>query len=213
VAGLVTEGWERGGVQVTLRRPTPIDTPLVLLELEAGRRSLMHGETLIAEVEPAILELELPPAVSLDAARSAEARSPAHYGERGAHPPCFGCSKLRADGLRIFVGPTEVGGEPIVAGSFDTRPFRAADGSLPRVIALAALDCPGAFAFIAAGTRAGLLGRIVLESHAEIPADEHLVVTGRQLGQDGRKLFAGTALYDPRGTLLASAKSTWFQMG
>lgn len=209
VAGLLTEGYA-GAAQVTLRRPTPIDTTLEVRELPGDKRALMHAETLIAEAEPAALELELPPAVSLEDARGAEAASPAHYGEHGVHPRCFGCGKLRADGLRVFVGPLEVQGQRIVAGSFDTTPFRASDGSLPHAIVIAALDCPGAFAFLAEQVRVGLLGRIVFERYAPAPADEQLIVTGNRLGRDGRKLFAGTALYDPRGTLLAAAKATWF---
>jgi hypothetical protein len=174
------------------------------------KRALMHGENLIAEAEPALLDFDLPPPVSLEDARAAEAGSPAHYNETGVHPRCFGCGNLRQDGLRIFVGPIQAQGQSIVAGRFDTTPFREADGSLPRAIVLAALDCPGAFAFIVDQARVGLLGRIVFESYAPVPVDEQLIVTANRLGKDGRKHFAGTALYDPRGTLLAAAKATWF---
>ena len=40
------------------------------------------------------------------------------------------------------------------------------------------------------------------------PGDE-LVVAGWPLGVDGRKLYAGTALFTPDGELLALARQTW----
>jgi hypothetical protein len=76
--------------------------------------------------------------------------------------------------------------------------------------ALAALDCAGAFAFIVDGVRAGLLGRIVLAMHREVRAEQELIVTGWQIGRDGKKLLAGTALFTADGELCASAKATWF---
>jgi hypothetical protein len=35
------------------------------------------------------------------------------------------------------------------------------------------------------------------------------VVIGWSLGEDGRKRYAGSALFDEAGTLLAAARSTW----
>jgi hypothetical protein len=75
---------------------------------------------------------------------------------------------------------------------------------------VAALDCPGAFAFIAGGVRAGLLGRIVVERYADVAVGEEHLVTGWQVGTEGRKMFAGTALFGPDGSLRAAAKATWF---
>jgi hypothetical protein len=75
---------------------------------------------------------------------------------------------------------------------------------------VAALDCPGAFAFISDGRPAGLLGRIVFAQHHPVDAAATHVVTGWQIGIDGRKHLAGTALFAPDGTLLAAARATWF---
>jgi hypothetical protein len=33
------------------------------------------------------------------------------------------------------------------------------------------------------------------------------------VGREGRKMFAGTALSDPHGRVLARAAATWFSMG
>jgi hypothetical protein len=213
VAGLFAERMP-GCVQVTLRRPIPLDERLQLVESEGGKLALFAGEALIADAEPAVLELEVPRPPTLEQAVAAEAGSPSHRGERGVHPICFGCGQARTpgDALRIFVGPCEVDGKPLVAGGF--RPgasFAGPDGVVPRLYVLAALDCPGAFAFIAGDVRAGLLGRIVFESYREVRADADYIVTGWQVGSEGRKLFAGTALFDARGELCAAARAVWFQ--
>jgi hypothetical protein len=215
VAGLFAQRTP-GAVQVTLRRPTPLDQPVELVDLGEGRWSLRTGEEVIAESEPSTLEIEVPPPPTIDAARAAEAGSPSFYNDgMGVHPTCFGCGNRReeGDGLRVFVGPVEVDGHRQVAGTWTPAPaFVGDDGLVDTQWVLAALDCPGAFAFIAEDTRAGLLGRIVFEQYGPVRGDATYVVTGWQAGQDGRKLFAGTALFDGEGTLLAAAKATWFQM-
>jgi len=219
VAGLLVDhvgGATGRPVEITLRRPVPLDSDLELVDTGAGSAELRRGDELIAEAKPAddgsiVRELDVPPAPTVDDARSAEGGSPSLYDNgRGVHPICFGCGNCRDDGegLQVFAGPVEVDGRRQVAGVW--RPGsaeRTTDGWI-----LAALDCPGAFAFIAEGTRAGLLGRIVFErfdATAIDPSAEH-VVTGWQIGVDGRKMFAGTALFGGDGRLLAAAKATWF---
>jgi hypothetical protein len=204
-----------GAVQVTLRRPTPLDQVLELTDEGDGRFALHHRGELIADSQPASLDLEVPSPPSWEQAHEAESASPAFYNESGVHPTCFGCGNRRAsgDGLRIFVGPVEVGDQPQVAGTWRPEgPFASPDGTVDPLWILAALDCPGAFAFIVDEVRAGLLGRIVFEQFASVQADADHIVTGWQVGQEGRKLFAGTALFDRDGRCLAAAKATWFQM-
>ena len=209
VAGLLAERVE-GPVQVTLRRPIPLDVPLDLVDLDGGRVELRRGDELLVEAEPSTLDLDVPPAPTLAAARAAEAGSPSHYEGRGVHPTCFGCGVGRDNGLRVFVGPVTVEGSEQVAGTWDTAPFTDPDGTVARRWVLAALDCPGAFAFISREVGAGLLGRIVFEQRREVPPGRETIVTGWQIGTDGRKLFAGTALFDDAGILLAAARATWF---
>ena len=215
VAGLLAEELGTPVVQVTLRKPTPLDRPLTLQRAEGqgGAARLLDAEQLIAEAVPAELELAVPRPPTLAAAAAAEAGSPSHYGERGVHPTCFGCSRLRepGDGLRVFVGPCEVEGQRMVAARWTPGASFADDrGDVRAVYALAALDCAGAFAFIVDNARAGLLGRIVLAQHRKVRADQDLIVTGWQIGRDGKKLLAGTALFTADGELCASAKATWF---
>jgi hypothetical protein len=211
VAGLLATRLTAAGgppVQVTLRRPVPLDVPLDLVEAD-GRAELRRGDELIVEAETVPeggLDLDVPAPPTIDEARAAEAGSPSHYNEgRGVHPTCFGCGAQRPDqdGLRIFVGPTADASQVAAV-------WRPEADQTDALWVLAALDCPGAFAFISAGTRAGLLGRIVFQQQGEVVPGQDHVVTGWQIGSEGRKMFAGTALFDDHGTLVASAKATWF---
>ena len=220
VAGALVDrvgGAQDRPVQVTLRRPVPLDTPLDVVPNEAGGGiELRRDGEVVAEAGPAddltvIRSMDVPPPPSLDAARAAATDSPSLYDNgRGVHPICFGCGNRRDDdeGLQVFAGPVEVDGRRQVAGVWRPRhEDRTTDGWI-----LAALDCPGAFAFIADGTRAGLLGRIVFQRFEAAPLDpdEDHVVTGWQIGVEGRKMFAGTALFDQSGRCLGAAKATWF---
>jgi len=211
VAGLFAAGAD-GAVQVTLRRPIPLDTALRLEDLGEGRRELRQGDDLLAEAEPVVLSLDVPAPPTLSEAQAAEAESPSHRGG-GVHPACFGCGVGRdaGDGLRIAAGPVRAGGASQVAATW--RPgssFSDADGIVLPQFVVAALDCPGAFAFIVDGRPAGLLGRIVFDLHHPAAAGDTHVVTGWQIGIEGRKHFAGTALFAPDGSLLAAARATWF---
>lgn len=211
VAGLFATDAD-GPIQVTLRRPTPLDTPLELVDLGEGRYELRQGDEVIAAAQPTTFELEVPAAPSIDAARAAEAGSPSHRDGRGVHGPCFGCgNRPEGEGLRVFAGPLTVDDRPLVAGTWrPTADTVGADGTVDPKWVLAALDCPGAFAFIVDDMRAGLLGRIQFAQHAPVPGDADLVVFGWQVGIDGKKMFAGTAVADADGTVLATALATWF---
>ncbi|QYG94923.1 hypothetical protein HC251_22480 [Iamia sp. SCSIO 61187] len=211
VAGLLTGRWP-GAVEVTLRRATPLDTPLRLDEQDPSRSSLWHGDDLVAEAVPTDLVLDVPRPPTRDEAAAAEAGSPARQGP-GVHPTCFGCGLARTDGhgLRIAAGPVPGSDGDQVAAVWRPDPGAAGpDGWVDGRIVVAALDCPGAFAFIAAGEPAGLLGRITVRRDAPVPADQDLIVTGWRIGSDGRKLLAGTALFSTSGELLAAAKAVWF---
>ncbi len=203
-----------GAVQVTLRRATPVGVDLTIEVSDDGTVVLSHDGELVAEAEPAVLDLDVPPVPGIDAARAAEAGSPSYWNEIGVHPICLGCGLARDDdeGLGIAVGPLEVDGQEQVAAVWRPTPaMAAADGTVDPQWVLAALDCPGAMAFIARGTFAGLLGRITFEQTAPAHVGVDHVVTGWQIDRDGRKLFAGTALATADGTVLARARATWFE--
>lgn len=208
VAGLFTD-LVPGAVQVTLRRPTPLDVELEIGDLGAGRFELRQGPDVIAEAEPAVLDIDPPAPPAIADVRVAEPQSPARYNGTGVHPTCFGCALGRepGDGLRVAAAPV---GEQVAAVWHPGPAWSEPDGTVRAHWILAALDCPGAFAFIVGEQPAGLLGRIVFEQYAPARADADHVVTGWKIGQDGRKLLAGTALFTAGGELLAAAKATWF---
>ncbi len=213
VAGLLARHVD-GAVQVTLRRATPVGVELTVEERADGVVALSHDGELIAEAEPATLDLDVPPVPDVDAARAAEEGSPSHWNELGVHPICLGCGLARDDdeGLGIAVGPLEVDGREQVAAVWrPTDAMTGPDGGVDPLWVLAALDCPGAMAFIARGTFAGLLGRIVFDQTGRAEVGQDHVVTGWQIDRDGRKLFAGTALATADGTVLARARATWFE--
>ena len=126
-------------VEVTLRRPPPLDQNLEVRRLDRGGVALRDGETLIAEAFPASVNIEAPEPVSL---ADAEMAAESYFGFR-EHPflSCFGCSPQRAegDGLRIFPGWVE--GRGIVAGPWTPDVSLASDdGNVRPEFAWAALD-------------------------------------------------------------------------
>jgi hypothetical protein len=114
---------------------------------------------------------------------------------------CFSCGMRPEDGLCIHVGP--------VAGrDLQAAPWTARDVS-PEVV-WAAIDCAGAYAVGGPGRGEVVLGRMAAEI-LRLPAErEQCVVAAWPLGEDGRKLHAGTALFSADdGELLAIARQTW----
>ncbi len=186
-----------GVVEVTLRLPPPLDRPL-LVERLGDTVHLYDAGALVAEARPASLDLEVPDPVSLGEAEEARRR---HL--RGFSPEfgeCFVCG-IRDDGLAIHVGA--------VAGR---EPLHAAPAALPDAapeLVWAAIDCPGAYAVGADGRGDIVLGRMTARVGRVPAAGEPCVAAAWPLGEDRRKLFAGTALFAADGELLALAQQTW----
>ena len=107
------------------------------------------------------------------------------------------------DGLCIHVGP--VGGREEIHAA----PWTAREAS-PEVV-WAAIDCAGAYAVGGPGRGEVVLGRMTAEIR-RLPAEgEQCVVVSWPLGEEGRKLHAGTALLAADGEVLAVARQTWIQ--
>jgi hypothetical protein len=188
-------------VEVTLRLPPPLERPLSV-ECDGDRTLLLDDGTLVAEAVPAELTLEPPAPVSLAEAASASERSVVTWPD--AFRQCFVCGiREEHDGLEIRVGPV-AGREPLHAA-----PWIASQPS--REVVWAAIDCPGAYAVGAEGRGEVVLGRMAARV-LRVPDDgEPCVVVSWPLGTDGRKLYAGTALYAEDGELLALARQTWIE--
>jgi len=191
---------EAEDVEVTLRRPPPLERSLIV------RRDdrvvvLLDGDAVVAEACAATVILEpAPPAVSLDEAETARER---HL--RGWSPEfgeCFVCGERSSgDGLGIRVGSV-LGREPVHAA-----PWTPSESASEMV--WAAIDCPGAYAVGAEGRGEVVLGRMTARVIRVPEAGEPCVVTAWPEAEEGRKLFAGTALFAGDGELLALARQVW----
>jgi hypothetical protein len=187
-----------GGAEVTLRMPPPLERPLDV-ERDDDRLLVWDGESLVAEAIPATLELDVPVSPSWEAAEAASARYPGLV--EHAFPRCFVCGPARepGDGLRVFAGPL---GDGRFAATW--TPSEVA----PELV-WAALDCPGAIAVGFPERGETLLGRFVVAIEGLPARGERCVVVAWPLGEEGRKLYAGTALYGEDGRPLARARATW----
>ena len=197
-AGLVASA-VTGPAEVTLRLPPPLGVPLELRR-EAGRALLLDGHAVVAEGRPADPGLE-PPAPPTWGEASAAAAGAGSF-DAPEFAECFVCgTRPEHDGLEIHAGAV-AGRDGLVAAPWVAR-------EVAREVVWAAIDCPGGYA-IAAGERGEpLLGRITARL-SRLPRDgERCVVVGWPLGEEGRKLFAGTALYGEGGDVLAVARQTW----
>jgi hypothetical protein len=203
-SGLAAAGMT-GAVEVTLRKPLPLDRPL---RLEHGDPVVLRdGDDIVVEARPTPLELDVPPPPSFE---RAEAMSRRFAGfESHAFPTCFVCGPERApgDGLRIFAGRES---DDAVVGAPWVPDLSLADelGRVRPEFLWAALDCPGYFAVAGRGEPA-VLGRMAAEVDPAVTPGERCVLVAWRLGRAGRKLTAGTALYDGAGTLRGRALQTW----
>jgi hypothetical protein len=71
----------------------------------------------------------------------------------------------------------------------------------------AALDCAGYFA--AGHPDFAVLGQICAELPLPLTAAERYLVLGWSIAREGRKIFAGTALFDERGVLRGKSRQVW----
>jgi len=93
-------------VEVSLRRPVPLDTPLDVMCENEGSVRVLDGEALIAEARSAPeLEVEVPAPVSPHEARLAAA---GYRGRSdGLFSRCFVCGRAREDAFGVFAGAVE----------------------------------------------------------------------------------------------------------
>ena len=188
-------------VEVTLRLPPPLERRLAVRR-EGEAALLVDTDTVVAEGRPAVLDLDLPGPVSMADACTARERH-VRVGEP-AFAECFTCGiRDEGDGLGVYAGAVP-----------DREPLHAApvtfSDTAPELV-WAAIDCPGAYAVGAAGRGAVVLGRMTARVERLPEPGEECVVLAWPLGEDGRKLFAGTALYDDDGELLAVARQVWIE--
>ncbi|MBS0334331.1 MAG: hypothetical protein JSS35_16305 [Proteobacteria bacterium] len=205
-----------GPVTAVLRARVPLDTDLDL-KIEGNLAELTDADGgVVGKAGPgdAAVLPEPPAPPSLEAARAASERYPAH--QERMHPICFTCGPDRAegDGLRVFPGQVEgaPAGQVACVWTPDAA-FADAGGLMPVEVIWAALDCPGFFAWVVREGRHGaLLGTMTGEVIRRPKAGEPTIVLAWPLAREGRKETAGVALFSADGQLMARAHQVWVTM-
>jgi hypothetical protein len=210
LAALLAQHRDDDAVEVTLRRPVPLDRALAVAAAPSGGIVLRDGDAVLAEARQATLVLDAPTPPDFAAA---EAAARAYLGFTGhAVSGCFVCGPARGagDGLRIFAGP--LGDGRVAAPWIPDASLADAEGFVSSEFVWAVLDCPGAFALMGRQRRAMLLGRLTARLAGRIRAGERSIVIAWPIATDGRRQIAGSAVFTEAGALRGLAQATWFEV-
>lgn len=192
--------------RVRLMLPPPMEVDLDLhIDTDSARLANSGGPVAEAVSVPSdsLSDATIDP-VGPDEARAAETS----YRGLVNHPfpGCFVCGPANAEGLRLKPGP--VGDGRTACSWHPAADLTGDDGLVDPVYLWAALDCPGGWAIDLEG-RPSVLGQMSACIDARPPAGEACVVMGRVLGEEGRKTYTASTLYDADGRVLARARHTW----
>jgi hypothetical protein len=213
VAGSLARLLAAESVSVSLRAPAPLVLPLSVRWRDDGTVTLDNDGTLIAEAARAPLELDVPRAPNPEEAAAAgmlAQKMTAHQGANVPYAHCFGCGLARSDGLRIVPGP--VGDNGIVATSWTPPLWTAGNGNQLSVeTTWTALDCSAGFAWMPRlpASTAIVTARITAVIDQPLQAGHRYTVIGWPIAQEGRKLHAGTAIFDAAGNVQARSRQLW----
>ena len=201
--GLVGTMVKAPAVSVSLRRPPPLDVPLLRQRQDDGSVSLLCGEDVIARAVPAAVQARAPQAPTVEEAEIASRRYVGFVHHR--FPTCFVCGTARDDGLRIYAG--RVGDSPLIASPWTPE-------SDDPLLAWAVLDCPSAYAIESVDhvTQVVVLASLTVELRERPRAGERHVVAAWPVASDGRKHRSASALYDATGRALAVADALWIEL-
>ena len=208
VAGLV--GTEVASV--SLRRPPPIDRPLEVVR-DGERVELRDGGELVAEGEPATLELDMPDAIAPERAAAASEAGRDQWCDHHPFPTCFTCGPDRSpgDGLRLFPGALD--GERFAVDWTPDASLDDGSGHVRSECVWAALDCPTSAPV--ANFETGLplvLARLTARLGCPVKVGERHAIVAWPLAHDGRKHHAACALFDSSGRLLCASQALWIEL-
>ncbi len=197
-----------GVASVRLKAPPPLETELRIEKSDTGVQ-LLDGTKVIAEGKPAVLDLRppVPPSFS-----EAEEAAKGFFGfTRHRFPECFVCGPQRApdDGLRIFPGP--IPSKRIVAAPWTPHEsLKDGTGYVGREFLWAALDCTSVpTVFPAPEGMTIVLGELCVRIDDLLSPGERCVITGWPLEFEGRKRYAGSAIFGTGGRIVAVGRATW----
>jgi hypothetical protein len=208
VAGLV----DAEVVEVSLRSPPPLDTPLEVVR-EGDRVTVRDGDTLVAEGGPSDLLVEVPDAVPASEVASAQEDGRERWAKDHPFPTCVVCGPAREDGFGIV--PAALPGRDGLFGAAWT-PGRASDdgqGCVRPELVWAALDCPTSAPVANFGDGPPMvLASLTARISCPLRVGEPHTILSWALGEDGRKHWAAAALFDSDGILTAASRALWIEL-
>ena len=189
-------------IEIRARAGVPLDRPLAV-RVDAGAVEVLDDGALVARSSPARLAVHPPVPPPLDVALEASRRFEAHLDDGSiphAFPECFVCGHRRAPGR----------GQVRVAGWRPDAALLDAAGRLRPEFVWAALDCPGGWALPGAGNT----GTLQVEIREPVDGRRPLIVMGWRAPAPSpragsRRRYAGTAMFDAGGRLLALGAAIW----
>lgn len=199
-----------GPSQVRLFSPPPLGTPLALSQSD-NQWQLKHRDVLVGTAVPATLELDVPPAPTMEQAIAGRNAYSADL-ERNFNT-CFVCgpSPIKGHGLRLFSGPVE--GRALMACDWRPDPgLMTPDGNLAAEFIWSALDCPGFFSLGLPEDKISLLAQMTCSIDKLVPGDQPLIIFAWKRGINGRKGYSAAALANTKGEILARAEHLWIQL-
>ncbi|MEK9692122.1 MAG: hypothetical protein VW557_07665 [Rhodospirillaceae bacterium] len=197
-----------GPVEVTIKRPIPMDQKMALVFGLDGVR-LEEGAQEVAQAIPREIQLD-----RIEIPTPSEAKHSKKFScpeDKHLYPSCFVCGpkRERGDGLRVFPGlvPSKKYACALWTPSADLGDV---DGLVKTPFIWSLLDCPAFFGLGLANTYM-LTGRISAEIIERPKTGVPYIVSGWRVGQDGRKHFAASAIFDIGQNLIAKSTSTWIE--
>lgn len=191
-------------VEVSLRKPPPLDRELDVVR-DGERVELRDGEELVAEGRPGELLLDVPDPVRREEVAAAVEAGRERWAAGHPFPTCVVCGPDRGDGFGITPGAL-----PGRDGLFGAC-WTPEDGA-PELV-WAALDCPTSAPVANFGEGpAMVLASLTARLGCPVQAGEPHTILSWPLEEEGRKHWAGAALYDPDGILLCASRALWIEL-
>jgi hypothetical protein len=212
--GLVAQLVGAEEVEVSLRRPPPLERPLDIVR-DGERVELRDDGMLVAEGGPAELLLEVPDAVPHGEVAAAEEAGRETWTAQHPFPSCVVCGPARdaGDGLRIF--PVALPDRDGLFGACWTPSEREGDGDgwvRPELV-WAVLDCPTSAPVANFGEGPPMvLASLAARLGCPVRVGEPHTILSWGLEVDGRKRRAAAALYDSDGVLTCVSRALWIEL-
>jgi len=210
--GRVAELVDAEVVEVSLRSPPPLDTPLDVVR-DGDGVTVRDGDTLVAEGRPGELLVDVPEAVPAGEVAAALRAGRERWAEGHPFPTCVVCGPARVDGFGIF--PSALPGRDGLFGAAWTPDGDADEGGgcvRPELV-WAALDCPTSAPVANFGEGpAMVLASLTVRLGCPLRVGEPHTILSWALGEDGRKHWGAAALFDSDGLLTCASRALWIEL-